>query len=147
MCIVCYDNGPHYVAKHHVRAHTLNLRIFQVTGKAKVEYFLDPTLVLESDSNDSALTPATRTPSKRKVDENDDSALFTSKHLFMPCSIVKEIEVDEDEKVEGEVPVLVKTSDGQLHKIRDKNQLTQLVAPDDYTGIPDVLHLPKPVEC
>jgi len=117
-----------------------------VTGKAKVEYFLDPTLVLESDSNDSALTPATRTPSKRKVDENDDSALFTSKHLFMPCSIVKEIEVDEDEKVEGEVPVLVKTSDGQLHKIRDKNQLTQLVAPDDYTGIPDVLHLPNVTE-
>lgn len=119
-----------------------------MTGKAKVEYFLDPTLVLPSDSNDSALTPATRTPAKRKVttDETDDSALFNSKHLFMPCSIVKEIEVDEEEKVEGEVPVLVKTSDGQLHKIRDKNQLTQLVAPDDYTGIPDVLHLPNVTE-
>jgi myosin heavy subunit len=115
-----------------------------VTGKAKVEYFFDPTLVFDSDSNDNSLTPA-RTPSKRR-DENDDSALFTSKNLFMPCSIVKEIEVDEDEKVEGEVPVLVKTSDGQLHKIRDKNQLTQLVSPEDYAGIPDVLHLPNVTE-
>jgi myosin heavy subunit len=117
-----------------------------VTGKAKVEYFFDPTLVFDSDSNDNSLTPA-RTPNKRRAaDENDDSALFTSKHLFMPCSIVKEIEVDEDEKVEGEVPVLVKTSDGLLHNIRDKNQLTQLVSPDDYTGIPDVLHLPNVTE-
>lgn len=110
-----------------------------------MEYFFDPTLVFGDDSNDNALTPA-RTPRKATNNANDDSALFTSKNLFMPCSIVKEIEVDEDEKVEGEVPVLVKTSDGQLHNIRDKNKLTQLVSPDDYTGIPDVLHLPNVTE-
>ena len=45
-----------------------------------------------------------------------------------------------------EIPVLVKTKDGQLHKIRDRNKLIPLTAPEDYTGIPDVLHLPNVTE-
>ena len=41
----------------------------------------------------------------------------------MPCTIVKNIEIDdEDVKKSGEVTALVKTSDGQLHKIRDRKK-------------------------
>jgi myosin heavy subunit len=38
---------------------------------------------------------------------------------------------------------LVKTSDGQLHKISDRRKLVLLTAPKDYNGIPDALHLPN----
>jgi myosin heavy subunit len=37
---------------------------------------------------------------------------------------------------------LVKTSDGQLHKISDRRKLMPLTAPKDYDGVP-VLHLPN----
>ncbi|KAL7538744.1 hypothetical protein ACHAXR_012350 [Thalassiosira sp. AJA248-18] len=126
-----------------------------VTGKAKVEYFFDPTIVLPPDG-DSFDTPAkssssSRTPAsaikRGNTGEVDDSLLFSSRHLFMPCTVVKDIETDDDDdKTTGEIPALVKTSDGQLHKIRDRNKLTPLTAPEDYAGIPDVLHLPNVTE-
>ena len=66
----------------------------------------------------------------------------------MPCTVVKDIEFDDDDdnKKIGEVPALVKTSDGQLHKISDRKKLVALTAPEDYDGIPDVLHLPNVTE-
>ena len=127
----------------------------QVTGKAKIEYFFDPTLVLppDGDSFDTPaknVTPARSAIKKRNGSSNgdaDDSLLFSSRHLFMPCTIVKNIEIDdEDVKKSGEVPALVKTSDGQLHKIRDRKKLIPLSSPEDYAGIPDVLHLPNVTE-
>ncbi|KAL9188488.1 hypothetical protein ACHAXT_006866 [Thalassiosira profunda] len=119
-----------------------------VTGKAKVEYFFDPTLALASDG-DSFETPA-KTPrqSAAKSSQINDVALFSSRHLFVPCTIVKDLEADDDDdaKKSGEVPALVKTSDGQLHKIRDRTKLIPLTAPEDYAGVPDVLHLPNVTE-
>ena len=123
----------------------------QVTGKAKIEYFFDPALVLPSDG-DSFDTPAKPTSiprAQRKGNENDDDGiLFSSRHLFMPCTVVKDIDADDDEdkNPSGEVPALVKTSDGQLHKIRDRTKLVALTSPEDYMGIPDVLHLPNVTE-
>lgn len=125
--------------------------MFQVTGKAKIEYFFDPALVLPSDG-DSFDTPAKPTSiqrTQRKGNENDDDGiLFSSRHLFMPCTVVKDIDADDDADKDpnGEIPALVKTSDGQLHKIRDRTKLIALTSPEDYMGIPDVLHLPNVTE-
>jgi hypothetical protein len=90
----------------------------KVTGKAKIEYFLDPTLLLPPD-HDNEFSAPTRTPIKRATSTglDGDDALFASKHLFVPCTIVKDLELDQEEGGE-EVPALVKTGDGQLHKIR-----------------------------
>ena len=148
-----------------MRTHSL-----QVTGKTKVEYFFDPTLALPPDhSGDNNFetpaksstiprsTPAAATSSILRLrsigsDEIDDSVLFASRHLFMPCTIVKDIEsttTDDDEDNTttnnkcGTNLALVKTSDGQLHKIRNRNQLIPLTSPEDYIGVPDVLHLPN----
>ena len=127
----------------------------QVTGKVKAEYFFDPTLVLppDGDSFDSfdkklgpPRTPATSRARGSLVDD-DDSVLFSSRHLFVPCTIVKDIETDDDDgDKSGSIPALVKTSDGQLHKISDRRKLVPLTAPEDYDGVPDVLHLPNVTE-
>jgi hypothetical protein len=127
----------------------------QVTGKAKVEYFFDPTLALPPDADSPTHSAAaSRTPGKKRhtvlsPDEGDDAVLFASPHLFMPCSILKDLETadgggDDAAAVpgDGEIPALVKTADGQLHKIRDRTRLVPLAAPEDYAGLPDVLHLP-----
>ncbi|KAL3823425.1 hypothetical protein ACHAXA_004300 [Cyclostephanos tholiformis] len=126
-----------------------------VTGKAKAEYFFDPTLALPPDGDsfdslDKKLGPP-RTPatsrSKGTYGDNDDSVLFSSRHLFMPCTIVKDIETDDDYKDKtSSIPALVKTSDGQLHKISDRKKLVPLTPPEDYDGVPDVLHLPNVTE-
>ena len=87
-----------------------------MTGKAKVEYYFDPALLLPDDSD---APPAARTPSKARayaaVDERQvrDALLYSSKHLFVPCTIVKDLE-----EGNGSNGALVKTSDGVLHKIR-----------------------------
>ena len=148
---------------HQIPKHT------QVTGKAKVEYFFDPTLALPHDhGGDSFETPAKsnipRTPaavtnsvlrlrSQGSSDEVDDSVLFASRHLFMPCTIVKDIESDDNDdegsnnnNKHGKHLALVKTADGQLHKIRHRNLLIPLTSPEDYIGVPDVLHLPNVTE-
>lgn len=151
-----------------MRTHSL-----QVTGKTKVEYFFDPTLALPPDhSGDNNFetpaksstiprsTPAAATSSILRLrsigsDEIDDSVLFASRHLFMPCTIVKDIEsttTDDDEDNTttnnkcGTNLALVKTSDGQLHKIRNRHLLIPLTSPEDYIGVPDVLHLPNVTE-
>ena len=117
-----------------------------MTGKAKVEYFFDPTQVL--GAKNVASTPF-KTPSKRNLATEDsaESTLYASKHLYVPCTIVKSLIEDGENGTNGETPkegsgpALVKTSDGTLYKIRELKRLTALTAPDDYEGMNDVLHL------
>ena len=115
----------------------------QVTGKTVVEYYFDPTIV--QDENVDATTPF-KTPAKKGSDL--DPLLYSSKHLYMPCTIVKSLaDSAEDGKLDGTAgPVLVKTSDGTLYKIRDASLLTTLTAPDDYVGMSDILHLARVTE-
>ena len=112
-----------------------------MTGKATVEYYFDPSLVIVgSDSND-----VTKTPKKQQKDQNQ---FLVSKHLYMPCTIIKPL--DEAEGKNGKAPsdpydgpTLVKTADGTLHKISKSTGLVALKTPDDYVGVDDVLHLPE----
>ena len=103
-----------------------------VTGKAKVEYFFDPLLLLPNEDASTTAATALRTPVKRTNSTNNvnerevrDALLCGSKHLFMPCVIVKDLEQsnegDNDDDDDGAVnanAALVKTADGVLHKIR-----------------------------
>jgi myosin heavy subunit len=122
-----------------------------------------------TDAVGSAATPF-KTPSKRNGDNSGgDSLLFTSKHLYVPCTIVKSLQEDESQadqqqqqqskknnkkknkkksnaanrraSTETIGPALVKTSDGTLYKIQDATKLIALTSPDDYIGMNDVLHL------
>lgn len=77
-----------------------------------------------------------------------DKLFFESKHLFMPCTIIKPLGEDGPAtpgKGDPQImtapiaaPTLLKTSDGALHKIRDS---TKLVKVTDIEGLDDVLHL------
>lgn len=92
-----------------------------VTGKTKIEYFFDPGQLLPDESPDSLpqRTPLKRGGSVNAVGEEEVRAalMYSSRHLFMPCVIVKDLE--EQHVGEGEaIPALVKTADGVLHKIR-----------------------------
>lgn len=141
-----------------------------------MEYFFDPTLALPPDHHNggggiidsyetpaksstislSRTTPATasrlRSHGSNGKDDAaaiDDAILFASRHLFMPCTIVKDIESSDDDDNntnEQQHLALVKTSDGQLHKIRNRHQLIPLTLPEDYIGVPDILHLPNVTE-
>ncbi|GKY97871.1 hypothetical protein MPSEU_000745100 [Mayamaea pseudoterrestris] len=103
-----------------------------VTGKATVEYFFDPCLLIKGKRTD-----------KIPVD-HEDPLFFASKHLFMPCTIIKPLEGEKDHAGNTHTaPALVKTTDGTLHKITDSSKLIALVSPDDYVGCDDVLHLPQ----
>eukprot|EP00957_Ditylum_brightwellii_P211325 15366044-Ditylum_brightwellii.AAC.1 len=127
----------------------------QVTGKAKVEYYFDPTLVLPSDDGAGSQT---QTPFKGGVFSTegtsasaaDDDILYKSRHLFFPCTIVKTLDDDGADVNKGNgdnaVSALVKTSDGMLHKISDSTKLIRLTSPEDYYGMCDVLHLPHVTE-
>ena len=86
-----------------------------MTGKASVENFFDPCLVLEESNNASA---PFKTPSKK---DGMDPNVILSKHLFLPCTIVKSLAEDDEEgnKDGTSGPALVKTADGALHKITD----------------------------
>jgi myosin heavy subunit len=128
----------------------------QVTGKAIVEYFFDPSLILDENTASATSAASFKTPSKRNSDAGD-SIIFSSKHLFSPCTIVKSLSDDgggggtgskknkkkNKRKSTADLsgPALVKTSDGTLYKIQDAMQLIALTSPDDYIGISDVLHL------
>ncbi|KAL7556939.1 hypothetical protein ACA910_005291 [Epithemia clementina (nom. ined.)] len=112
-----------------------------VTGKATVEYYFDPSLVISGgDGSDYSKAP------KKQKDVNQ---FFASKHLYMPCTIIKPL----DEKAAKSTtraltdpfdgPTLVKTADGTLHKISQSTGLIALKTPEDYIGIDDVLHLPE----
>lgn len=94
-----------------------------------------------------------KTPSSKNLTRNgqtDDDLLYSSKHLFAPCTIIKRLEGDGDSKTANTEPfqgaTLVKTTDGTLHKISDSSKLIALNAPDDYVGLDDVLHLPHVTE-
>jgi myosin heavy subunit len=131
-----------------------------VTGKTKVEYFFDPTLIIVENTNyGNSMTPF-KTPLKRNGKDDDaDSILFSSKHLFAPCTIIKSL-LDEnvtssrgDSKEKNKRasilpggPALVKTRDGTLYKIQDSTKLVALTSPDDYVGLNDVLHLANVTE-
>lgn len=105
------------------------------------------------DSNNPE-TPFKKAPSARNLGKNGlndaDEKLYTSKHLYMPCTIVKRLEGEGNGKSANTEPyngpTLVKTVDGTLHKIYDSSALISLTAPDDYVGVDDILHLPDVTE-
>lgn len=87
-----------------------------------------------------------KTPSKRNnsAEESPEFILYSSKHLFVPCTVVKSLQEDGTNAPVDDItsgPALVKTSDGTLYKIRDVRDLTALTAPDDYDGLNDILNL------
>lgn len=130
-----------------------------MTGKTVVEYFFDPSLVIDDDN-------------KSKKGQNEDDILLNSKHLYVPCKIIKSLKEDstnnnnnsangsnkkknknkkkrqsvEDTSDVTSGPALVKTADGTLYKVSEVSQLAALTAPDDYTGMDDVLHLANVTE-
>jgi hypothetical protein len=111
-----------------------------VTGKAKIEYFFNPSLLLRDDTSTSAgssnnissslfnQTPKRSSSNIAADDVNScsdkdytDALLYGSKysqHLFMPCVIVKDLELTEEQGEAQSQAALVKTKDGVLHKIR-----------------------------
>ncbi len=114
-----------------------------VTGKANVEYFFDPSLVIEEDKY-GELSSGNKTPFRKDLNaalalEAMADPLLNSKHLFMPCTIIKTLDGPEGTAPTPH-PTLVKTMDGALHKISDATKLVPL-EDDDYIGVDDVLHL------
>ena len=94
-------------------------------------------------------TSGSESPFKTPRD-SDDALFFVSKHLFVPCTIIKPLD-EENKKRKTHAqpyagPTLVKTSDGVLHKISDSTQLVPLKSPEDYMGMDNVLHLPQITE-
>lgn len=131
-----------------------------MTGKATVEYFFDPSLIVDENSVSATSAASFKTPSKRNIGNGDagDSIVLSSKHLYVPCTILKSLTEDgvgggasgsnknkKKNKRKSTVdtcgPALVKTWDGTLYKIRDAQRLVPLTSPDDYVGMSDVLHL------
>jgi hypothetical protein len=111
-----------------------------VTGKANIEYFFDPSLVMEEDKYGDT-SSGNKTPFRKDLNaalalEAMADPLLNSKHLFMPCTIIKALEG---------TGTLVKTMDGALHKISDATKLVPL-EDDDYIGVDDVLHLSNVTE-
>jgi hypothetical protein len=132
-----------------------------VTGKTAVEYFFNPSLIISENKNSSNTMTPFKTPKRSsKGDGNNiDSLLFTSKHLFAPCTILKQLDENvnssrgdsKNNRVRrGSImpvgPALVKTRDGTLYKIQDATKLNALSSPDDYVGLNDVLHLTNVTE-
>jgi myosin heavy subunit len=117
---------------------------WQVTGQFKTDFFFDPREIVEKKSGVSTVT--FKSPSRRNFvnEDNPDAALYTSKHLYVPCTAIKSLR-DEVEELETSFesfgPALVKTADGTLYKIRELDNLIPLNAPDDYDGVRDVLNL------
>ena len=101
---------------------------------------MDPCLLLKNESGENKV-PA----------DDQDELFFASRHLFMPCTIIKPLDAENtgsNNKFASQpidAPTLVKTSDGVLHKITDSTKLLPLVA-EDYIGLDDVLHLPNITE-
>ena len=129
-----------------------------VTGKANVEYFFDPSLLLEEDKygDTGSKTPFRKDLTAALAAETLADPLLNSKHLFMPCTIIKTLTgvtgaassagTSTSNTNPTSNPTLVKTMDGALHKISDATKLVALAEPDDYIGVDDVLHLPNVTE-
>ena len=143
-----------FASLSHTELFCCSLNGKQVTGKAKVEYFFDPSLLIPDDRSEtpfkSGNSGSTSTPYRKDLstafDANSDPLMTGSRHLFMPCTIIKPLDATDEEKGVHEpiaAPTLVKTSDGILHKICDSTRLVKLTSPEDYMGISDVLHLPN----
>jgi len=96
-----------------------------ITGKEKVEYFLDPSLLLPTE------TKAPRTPKRGGATNNAESVALQHPHLFSPCTIVKS----------SVSHMLTKTKDGSLYRIIPGTNLTKLTQ-EDRMGMEDVLNLP-----
>jgi len=122
--------------------------VFQVTGKATQEYFFDPSLLLPLDDNGhpKPTSSVLSSPRQQGLETAAETSFFASKHLFVPCTIIKPLSGDESNNKNKQQqqpfagPTLVKTNDGVLHKITDSTKLLPLTA-SDYQGVNDVLHL------
>ena len=137
----------------------VSFMFLQVTGKAKQEFFFDPSLVVnDKQQQTTSLTPAFKTAGKAANNNNNNNSangnpeVLSSRHLFFPCTIVKLLTDDGDENNNNNESsnndndsihnkALVKTADGTLYKIRNVTQLIPMNTPDDYAGLNDVLHL------
>eukprot|EP00536_Pseudo-nitzschia_multiseries_P009825 jgi/Psemu1/325787/estExt_fgenesh1_pg.C_2860002 len=141
--------GPN--GKHRAKAVDL------VTGKEIVEYFFDPTLIIDEGKNLGNSMSSFKTPAKKN--NNVDELLFGCRHLYAPCTIIKLLD-DNVSTTRGNAkekknrratiipagPALVKTRDGTMYEIDDSTKLIALTAPDDYEGLDDVLHLTNVTE-
>jgi len=68
-----------------------NKTVDLVTGRASQEYFFDPSLVISEQKTTGSMMA--KTPSKSIL---KDSNFFQSKHLFMPCTIIKALDDNSD---------------------------------------------------
>lgn len=119
------------------------LRTKKITGKATLEYYFDPSLILKENQGTTGRQPNKTTAASKTAD-------LSSKYLYVPCTIIKPIDEENSQKSTGKAdgqpfpgPTLVKTMDGVLHKISDSTKLMPVAAPDDYEGVHDVLNLPQ----
>ncbi len=117
----------------------------QITGKATLEYYFDPSLILKENQGTIG-----RQPLKNGAGTSTKPPDLSSKYLFVPCTIIKPLDEENSQKSTGKVdgqpfpgPTLVKTIDGVLHKISDSTNLIPVTAPDDHEGVHDVLNLPQ----
>jgi len=139
-----------------------------VTGKQNVQYFFDPSLLLntEKENNKNTNSFHKQLSSSSRLGSKTDLSILAqgtddtySKHLFMPCTIIKALDESGESSSSNNKknkknnstepfagPTLVKTLDGSLHKLTDSTKLIPLVSPDDYVGMDDVLHLPSVTE-
>ena len=118
-----------------------------------MEYYFDPRLIM-SDKEMNPETPfklgnSTRNLGREGSNEYSET-LYTSKHLYMPCTIIKRLQDEGNGKTVNTEPyagpTLVKTVDRTLHKVCNSSSLIALTAPDDYVGLDDVLKLPHVTE-
>jgi myosin-5 len=97
----------------------------------------DPSLLIKTDNGEKV--PVSQ----------QDPLFFQSKHLFMPCTIIKALlpegstATSTQNSLPYPGPTLVKMQDGTLHKINDSTRLIPMQSPDDYVGCNDVLNLPS----
>jgi len=112
-------------------------------------------MIVENANSSYSMTPFKTS----KKNDADDSLLFSCKHLFAPCTIIKSLDAENVTASRGEYkeksrrasiappgPALVKTRDGTLYKVKDATKLVALTSPDDYVGMNDVLHLTNVTE-
>ena len=84
-----------------------------VTGKTVMEYYFDPSLVIQETNDNVMMTPGFKTPSKPSNYSSsistltsssslsllssgvDLSSFYSSRHLFVPCTIVKSLSIED----------------------------------------------------
>jgi myosin heavy subunit len=97
-----------------------------VTGKAISEYFFDPLLILDENTSASkGSTTPFNTPSKfsqRKGTDSADSLLYGSKHLYIPCTVVKSLQADGDRTSPQQQPGGAGSGGGGRRNNKKKNK-------------------------